>query len=74
MSFLASNVLNGIAGLTLAVVPNYISILVLRAVFGFGVKGGWMSIYVLRNNNDFPCLLKQILQVRSVRCRNLGIH
>ncbi|XP_070705002.1 solute carrier family 22 member 2-like [Pempheris klunzingeri] len=47
ISFLMSNVLNLIAGIVLAVAPNYIFILVARAVFGFGVKGGWMSSYVL---------------------------
>ncbi|XP_069028460.1 solute carrier family 22 member 2-like [Embiotoca jacksoni] len=47
ISFLVSNVLNVTAGIVLAVVPNYISILVVRAIFGFGVKGGWMTCYVL---------------------------
>ncbi|XP_008395436.1 solute carrier family 22 member 2-like isoform X1 [Poecilia reticulata] len=46
-SFLMSNVINVVAGIGLAVVPNYIVILVLRAIFGFSVKGGWMAIYVL---------------------------
>ncbi|XP_016516797.1 solute carrier family 22 member 2-like [Poecilia formosa] len=46
-SFLISNVINVVAGIGLAVVPNYIVILVLRAIFGFSVKGGWMAIYVL---------------------------
>ncbi|TDH00700.1 hypothetical protein EPR50_G00191070 [Perca flavescens] len=47
ISFLVSNILNAISGIALAVAPNYISILVLRCIFGFGVKGGWMSSYVL---------------------------
>ncbi|KAI4800601.1 hypothetical protein KUCAC02_009595 [Chaenocephalus aceratus] len=47
MSFLVSNILNAVAGMVLAFAPNVISILVLRAVFGIGVKGGWMSTYVL---------------------------
>ncbi|XP_078131419.1 solute carrier family 22 member 2-like [Sander vitreus] len=47
ISFLVSNILNVISGIALAVAPNYISILVLRSIFGFGVKGGWMSSYVL---------------------------
>ncbi|KAM9338951.1 solute carrier family 22 member 2-like [Symphorus nematophorus] len=47
ISFLMSNVLNLIGGIVLAVAPNYISILVVRSIFGFGVKGGWMSAYVL---------------------------
>ncbi|KAK1875251.1 Solute carrier family 22 member 2 [Dissostichus eleginoides] len=47
MSFLVSNLLNAVAGMVLAFAPNVISILMLRAVFGIGVKGGWMSTYVL---------------------------
>lgn len=54
LSFFLSNVLNLTAGLIVAVLPNYVSILVLRSFFGFGVKGGWMTSYVLRN--DFPAL------------------
>ncbi|XP_072218775.1 solute carrier family 22 member 2-like isoform X1 [Leuresthes tenuis] len=47
MSFLISNIITVVAGIILAVVPGYISILVLRAIVGFSVKGGWMGIYVL---------------------------
>ncbi|XP_041831248.1 solute carrier family 22 member 2-like [Melanotaenia boesemani] len=47
MSFLVSNFINVVAGIVLAVVPNYISILVLRVILGFSVKGGWMATYVL---------------------------
>ncbi|XP_014890856.1 solute carrier family 22 member 2 [Poecilia latipinna] len=47
MSFLMSNVLNGIAGILVAVAPNYISLLVFRTLYGFGVKGGWVAGYVL---------------------------
>uniref|UniRef100_A0A671UZR4 Solute carrier family 22 member 3 n=1 Tax=Sparus aurata TaxID=8175 RepID=A0A671UZR4_SPAAU len=47
VSIMMSNILNLIAGIVLAVVPNYISILVVRCIFGFGVKGGWMNGYVL---------------------------
>ncbi|XP_062267410.1 solute carrier family 22 member 2-like [Platichthys flesus] len=47
ISFLVSNILNAISGLLLAVAPNYISILVFRTIFGFAVKGGWMTCYVL---------------------------
>nr|XP_046229345.1 solute carrier family 22 member 2-like isoform X2 [Scatophagus argus] len=47
ISFLMSNILNVIAGIVLALSPNYISILVVRSIFGFGVKGGWMTSYVL---------------------------
>ncbi|XP_070843569.1 solute carrier family 22 member 2-like [Chaetodon trifascialis] len=47
ISFLMSNILNAIAGLVQAVTPSYISILVLRAILGLGIKGGWMTSYVL---------------------------
>ncbi|XP_047243471.1 solute carrier family 22 member 2-like [Girardinichthys multiradiatus] len=46
-SFLLSNVINVVAGIAMAVVPDFISILVLRAIYGFSIKGGWMAIYVL---------------------------
>ena len=42
-----SNLLNGVAGILVAVAPNYISMLVFLTIFGFAVKGGWMSVYVL---------------------------
>ncbi|XP_030576886.1 solute carrier family 22 member 2-like [Archocentrus centrarchus] len=47
ISFLISNILNVIAGIALAASPNYISILVSRTIFGFSIKGGWMTSYVL---------------------------
>lgn len=47
MSFLMSNLLNGIAGILVAVAPNYVSLLVFRTLYGFGVKGGWVAGYVL---------------------------
>ncbi|XP_071386138.1 solute carrier family 22 member 2-like [Centroberyx affinis] len=47
MSFLMSNLLNGIAGILVAVAPNYVSLLVFRTFYGFGVKGGWVAGYVL---------------------------
>nr|XP_040016115.1 solute carrier family 22 member 2-like isoform X1 [Gasterosteus aculeatus aculeatus] len=47
LSFLMSNALNAIAGIAVAFAPNYISILVLRSILGFGAKGAWMSSYVL---------------------------
>lgn len=50
LSFLLSNILNFITGIILAVAPNYISILVFRSIFGFAVKGGWMTSYVLRKH------------------------
>ncbi|XP_072218126.1 solute carrier family 22 member 2-like [Leuresthes tenuis] len=47
MSFLMSNLMNGIAGILVAVAPNYVSLLVFRTLYGFGVKGGWVAGYVL---------------------------
>ncbi|KAJ3606447.1 hypothetical protein NHX12_025968 [Muraenolepis orangiensis] len=47
ISFLMSNVLNAIMGILVAVSPNYVSLLVFRALYGFGVKGGWVVGYVL---------------------------
>lgn len=47
MSFLISNVFNGITGILVAVAPNYVSLLVFRTLYGLGVKGGWMAGYVL---------------------------
>ncbi|XP_010748138.2 solute carrier family 22 member 2 [Larimichthys crocea] len=47
LTFLMSNMMNLVSGIMLAVVPNYISILVLRSIFAFGVKGGWMTTYVM---------------------------
>ncbi|XP_040016117.2 solute carrier family 22 member 2 [Gasterosteus aculeatus] len=46
-SFLMSNLLNGVAGILVAVAPNYASLLVFRTLQGFGVKGGWVVGYVL---------------------------
>uniref|UniRef100_A0A4W6D8J9 Solute carrier family 22 member 3 n=1 Tax=Lates calcarifer TaxID=8187 RepID=A0A4W6D8J9_LATCA len=48
MSFLMSNLLNGIAGILVAVAPNYVSLLVFRTLYGFGVKGGWVAGYEFR--------------------------
>uniref|UniRef100_UPI0037E9AAA3 solute carrier family 22 member 2-like n=1 Tax=Semicossyphus pulcher TaxID=241346 RepID=UPI0037E9AAA3 len=47
MSFLMSNLLNGIAGILVAVAPDYVSLLIFRTLYGFGVKGGWVAGYVL---------------------------
>uniref|UniRef100_A0A3B4F7R6 Solute carrier family 22 member 3 n=1 Tax=Pundamilia nyererei TaxID=303518 RepID=A0A3B4F7R6_9CICH len=47
ISFLVSNILNAVAGIAVAIAPNYISILVFRTILGFSVKGGWMTSYVL---------------------------
>lgn len=46
-TFLMSCVLNTITGILVAVAPNYISLLVFRALYGFGSKGGWMVAFVL---------------------------
>lgn len=51
MSFLVSNLMNGIAGILVAVAPDYVSLLVFRTLYGFGVKGGWVAGYVLSKNN-----------------------
>lgn len=51
MTFLITNLLNGIAGILVAVAPDYVSLLVFRALYGFGVKGGWVTGYVLSKNN-----------------------
>uniref|UniRef100_A0A3Q1FBT1 Solute carrier family 22 member 2 n=1 Tax=Acanthochromis polyacanthus TaxID=80966 RepID=A0A3Q1FBT1_9TELE len=50
MSFLMSNLLNGIAGILVAVAPDYVSLLIFRTLYGFGVKGGWVAGYVLSKN------------------------
>ncbi|KAG8011506.1 Solute carrier family 22 member 2 [Nibea albiflora] len=47
LTLLMSNVVNLVSGILLAVVPSYVSILVLRSIFAFGVKGGWMTAYVM---------------------------
>ncbi|XP_058235322.1 solute carrier family 22 member 2 isoform X3 [Hemibagrus wyckioides] len=46
-TFLMSCVLNTVTGILVAVSPNYISLLVFRALYGFGTKGGWMVAFVL---------------------------
>ncbi|XP_017295569.1 solute carrier family 22 member 2-like [Kryptolebias marmoratus] len=46
-SLLFSNIINVVSGIAMAVVPNYVAVLVLRAVNGFSLKGGWMAAYVL---------------------------
>ncbi|KAL7389059.1 hypothetical protein ABVT39_025785 [Epinephelus coioides] len=47
VSLLVSTLLNVIAGLAMAMAPNYITILVFRTILGFSSKGGWMASYVL---------------------------
>ncbi|XP_051511779.1 solute carrier family 22 member 2 [Myxocyprinus asiaticus] len=46
-SFLMTNIFIVVTGILVATSPNYIALLVFRALFGFGVKGGWMVGYVL---------------------------
>uniref|UniRef100_A0A3P8Z3A2 Major facilitator superfamily (MFS) profile domain-containing protein n=1 Tax=Esox lucius TaxID=8010 RepID=A0A3P8Z3A2_ESOLU len=46
-SFLMSNLLNAVFGILVAWSPNWILMLVFRAFYGFGVKGGWVAGYVL---------------------------
>ncbi|KAF3850218.1 hypothetical protein F7725_019937 [Dissostichus mawsoni] len=45
ISFLMSNVLNAVTGIMVAVAPNYVTLLVFRTLYGFGVKGGWVAGY-----------------------------
>uniref|UniRef100_A0A3B3T283 Solute carrier family 22 member 3 n=1 Tax=Paramormyrops kingsleyae TaxID=1676925 RepID=A0A3B3T283_9TELE len=47
MSFLMSNIFNGVIGILMAISPNYVSLLVFRFLHGLGVKGGWVAGYVL---------------------------
>lgn len=47
ITFLVSSISNAVAGIILAVAPNYISILVMRTILGVGAKGNWMTSYVL---------------------------
>lgn len=46
-SFMLTNFVIAVTGILVATSPNYISLLVFRALYGFGVKGGWMVGYVL---------------------------
>ncbi|KAM9798098.1 LOW QUALITY PROTEIN: solute carrier family 22 member 2 [Neosynchiropus ocellatus] len=46
-SFLMASLLNGVAGILVAVAPNYLALLILRLLYGFGVKSGWVAGYVL---------------------------
>lgn len=57
MSFMMSNLLNGITGILVAVAPNYVALLVFRTLYGFGVKGGWVAGYVLSIVHLLPLLL-----------------
>ncbi|KAI3364466.1 hypothetical protein L3Q82_011258 [Scortum barcoo] len=73
ISFLMSNVMSLIAGIALAVAPNYISILVFRVIFGFAAKGGWMATYVLLKSVQFPVLLSVTEIVGVEYRRTVGI-
>ncbi|XP_053344535.1 solute carrier family 22 member 2-like [Clarias gariepinus] len=46
-TFLVTCLLNTVSGILVAVSPNYISLLVFRALYGFGSKAGWMVAFVL---------------------------
>ncbi|KAF5900284.1 solute carrier family 22 member 2-like, partial [Clarias magur] len=46
-TFLVTCLLNTVTGILVAVSPNYISLLVFRALYGFGSKGGWMVAFVM---------------------------
>lgn len=50
-----SSLLNGIAGILVAVAPDYTSLLVFRTLYGFGVKGGWVAGYVLSKKQVQTC-------------------
>ncbi|KAK7907742.1 hypothetical protein WMY93_016354 [Mugilogobius chulae] len=47
LSFLMCNVLSLICGASIALAPNFLTVLLLRAVMGLGVKGSWMTCYVM---------------------------
>ncbi|XP_072299582.1 solute carrier family 22 member 3-like [Eucyclogobius newberryi] len=46
LCFLVCNVLCVICGASIALAPNFLCVLLLRAVLGLGVKGNWMTCYV----------------------------
>ncbi|KAI4887673.1 hypothetical protein NFI96_014870, partial [Prochilodus magdalenae] len=60
VSFLVSNLLNAVTGILVAISPNYISLVVFRALHGFGVKGGWMAGYMLCMSNKQVQNLKHL--------------
>uniref|UniRef100_A0A3B4B5T5 Solute carrier family 22 member 3 n=1 Tax=Periophthalmus magnuspinnatus TaxID=409849 RepID=A0A3B4B5T5_9GOBI len=47
LCFLLCNIVSMICGIAIALVPNFLTVLVLRAVLGLGCKGSWMTCYVL---------------------------
>uniref|UniRef100_H3BX29 Solute carrier family 22 member 2 n=1 Tax=Tetraodon nigroviridis TaxID=99883 RepID=H3BX29_TETNG len=49
VSIIMTTLLNCMGGISMAVVPSYICILILRAVIGFGTKGSFTSCYVLQS-------------------------
>lgn len=84
-----SCLLNGIAGILVAVAPNYVSLLVFRTLYGFGVKGGWVVGYVLSKEltqlhcidlcklkcvNSFPGSCLSVTEIVGVEYRrNVGV-
>ncbi|KAK7907743.1 hypothetical protein WMY93_016355 [Mugilogobius chulae] len=68
LSFLMSNLLNGIAGILVAVAPNYVSLLVFRTLYGFGVKGGWVAGYVLKRR------LSELFQDKQEETQEQLVH
>lgn len=69
-----SNLLNGIAGILVAIAPNYVSLLVFRTLYGFGVKGGWVAGYVLSKIFLQLSITSTILSVlyveQEIKCNN----
>ncbi|KAJ0061206.1 hypothetical protein NL108_013532, partial [Boleophthalmus pectinirostris] len=46
ISFLLCNIVSMICSASIALAPNFLAVLVLRAVLGLGIKGSWMTCYV----------------------------
>lgn len=47
-----SNIFNGVLGILMAISPNYVALLVFRFLHGLGVKGGWVTGYVLSKDKS----------------------
>ncbi|XP_041108501.1 solute carrier family 22 member 2-like [Polyodon spathula] len=47
LCFLVSTLANAITGILVAVSPNYIALVIFWGLFGFPMKGGWVTGYVL---------------------------
>ena len=71
-----SNLMNGIAGILVAISPNYVSLLVFRTLYGFGVKGGWVAGYVLSKKlfHFFVCQSKKNFYFIVIRNVNALEH